>query len=424
MKINGTIGSRWYWIIAASLFFVMMINCGVGYYSVSLLVKPVTDTFLISSGDFAVLYLFYGVGSAAAAALLHSLVRRFSLKALIVLGGGISAVGYCIFAWANDFSSMFVGGILIGASTVFAGTATVQMMIARWFYTRRSQVTGLIAAASGVGTAVGGPVIGRIIGTEGWRSACVIIGALVMVLVCAQTVLLLKETPESVQLLPYGAKNTAGCDADALTKSDAESGYTLCEGAKKPFFFMFAAGMVIVAIVYQVISLYQSTMLIERGFSESTAAMCLSVFATADMICKASAGLVAEKRGFRVVTLYCSAATAAAFVVIRMANGMVGAVLFSLLLGFWPTMCVLYGVTVSISLFGKKYLSEFIGFTQTLMCCCSLVGMPVVRRLYNAAGSFSPIINIAVGLMVVFALMMWTMLSPRNLYHEKGGGKV
>lgn len=133
------------------------------------------------------------------------------------------------------------------------------------------------------------------------------------------------------------------------------------------------------------------------------------------MCCKASAGIIADKKGFRIVTIYCAAATALAFVAVRMFDGMLGALLFSVLLGFWPTMCVLYGVTASISIFGKKHLSEYIGFTQTLMCCCSLVGMPLVRRLYNAVGSFDSIMNIAIGLLVLFAAMMLVMLRPKNL---------
>lgn len=403
---------RWYWIVAISLFLVMMVNCGVGYYSLSLFVTPITKEFGISSGDFAVLYIFYGLGSAVAAAMLHGLIKRFSIKPLILLGGAISTAGYLLFAVSASFAHMFVGGLLIGASTVFAGTATVQMMIARWFYERRSQVTGIVAAASGIGTAIGGPMIGKVIRVLGWRQAFGIIGVLVLLFVCVQVIPLLREKPEDSGLCAYGAGSKA--DTTAM-EGMMDQGYTLKEGMKKAVFPLFAGGMIVVAVVYQIISLYQSTMLIERGFSEETAALCLSIFAITDMCCKASAGIIADKKGFRIVTIYCAAATALAFVAVRMFDGMLGALLFSVLLGFWPTMCVLYGVTASISIFGKKHLSEYIGFTQTLMCCCSLVGMPLVRRLYNAVGSFDSIMNIAIGLLVLFAAMMLVMLRPKNL---------
>lgn len=408
--------TRWYWIVAASLFLVMMVNCGVGYYSLSLFVTPITREFGISSGDFAVLYIFYGIGSAVAAAVLHGLIKRFPIKLLILLGGAISTAGYLIFALSASFNYMFVGGLLIGASTVFAGTATVQMMIARWFYERRSQVTGIVAAASGIGTAIGGPIVGRVIRVLGWRQAFGMIGVLVLLFVCIQAIPLLREKPEDSGLCAYGAGGEVNT---TVTGEKISRGYTLKEGMRRAVFPLFSGGMIVVAVVYQIISLYQSTMLIERGFSEKTAAFCLSVFAVTDMCCKASAGIVADKKGFRVVTLYCTAATALAFVAVRAIDGIAGALLFSVLLGFWPTMCVLYGVTASISLFGKKYLSEYISFTQTLMCCCSLVGMPLVRRLYNAVGSFDSIMNIAIGLLVLFAAMMFVMLKPKNLLRTK-----
>lgn len=407
----------WYWVTAVSLFLVMMFNCGVGYYSLSLFVAPVAASFGISSGDFAVLYIFYGVGSAAAAALLHTLLKYFQLKHLIVFGGLISAAGYFVFSGAGCFATLFLGGTLIGASTVFAGTAAVQLVIARWFSDRRSQITGLVASASGIGTAVGSPAIGWIIRSLGWRTACVVIGVLVAVFVCGQTAILLLDQPDRADLRPYGAKDVAQ-KAGAQNSVFGEEGVPIREGRKKSCFWLFAGGMIVVAVIYQMITLYQSTILIERGFSEELAAMCLSVFAVVDMCSKASAGIIADRYGFRLVTLYCAAATAAAFVCIQVLNGTVSALLFSALLGFWPTMCVLYGVTASIGLFGKKYLSEYIGFTQTLMCCCSLFGMPAIKRAYNTLGNFDAVMNIAIVLLAAFSIVMIFMLRPVNLHEN------
>lgn len=67
-------------------------------------------------------------------------------------------------------------------------------------------------------------------------------------------------------------------------------------------------------------------------------------------------------------------------------------------------------------MFGKQYLSEYIGFTQTLMCCCSLVGMPAIRQLYNAVGSFDVIMNIAIALLIAFAAGMVPLLRRDGLF--------
>lgn len=413
-KMKTKHSKLWYWLTVLSLFLVMMFNCGVGYYSLSLFVMPITRTFGISSGDFAVVYVFYGIGSAAAAMSLYKLLKRISLKQMIIFGGLISMVGYILFSGAHSLVYLFAGGILIGASTVFSGTAAVQLVIARWFSDRRSQITGLVASASGIGTAIGSPFVGWVIRSVGWRTACFMIGGLVAIFVCVQAVFLLRDDPGHVGLQPYtlGHKNENVSDDPDLE----EGGIALQEGMRRPYFWLFFGGMIVVAVVYQIISLYQSTILIERGFSEELAAACLSVFAVVDTCCKASAGMIADRFGFRLVTLYCAVCTASAFIAVRVVNGTPGAILFSALLGFWPTICVLYGVTASISLFGKKHLSEYIGFTQTLMCCCSLVGMPAVRHLYNTVGTFGGIMNIAIGFLMVFCLMMVLMLRKKNLF--------
>lgn len=404
----------WYWLTAASLFLIMMFNCGVGYYSLALFVDPIAKTFGISNGDVALLYTFYSVGSAIAALLLHKLLKHITLKKLILFGGMISTLGYIDFVLAPSLKIMFIGGALIGASTVFAGTAAVQLAIARWFEEKRSMVTGIVAAASGVGTAIGSPVVGEIIRNFGWRRAFGVIGALVFLFIVVQVLLLYSDDPERKGLLPYGAKRTA----ETKMQSVETGGIPLKTAKGRLMFYVFVLGMLATSIIYQTISLYQSSILLERGFSEELAATCLSVFAVVDMISKATAGIVADKKGFHVVTTYCAAAVIAALCLVRVIHTTLGAIAFSALLGFWPTILVLYGVTVSIAMYGKAFLPEYISFSQTVMCCCSMIGLPIIRVLYNTVGSFDIIMNIVLVFAAVFLVLMLYLLRPKNLYQE------
>lgn len=419
---------KWYWITGISLFLVMMCNCGVGYYSLSLFVQPVSQEFGITSGDYAIVYTFYGIGSAIAAILMTRYLKKHSLKSMILIGGIISTAGYLIYAFSVNLYFMYVGGALVGASTIFAGTAAVQLAIARWFSAKRSMVTGIVAAASGIGSAIGSPIIGKLIRTQGWRFTYGVIGILVFATVCVQILFLFHNDPKDIGLPAYGMGDGDRTEIrSGKAKAEDEGGLSIKEVRCSMGFWLFLIGMIAISIVYQVISLYQSSILIERGISAEMAATCLSVFAVIDMCSKASAGIISEKLGFRVVTTYCSVGVIAALIMARFINSAVGAVAFSALLGLWPTMIVLYGVTASIALFGKKYLAEYISTTQITMCCVSLVGMPLVRMLYNAVGSFDRILNIMAAITIGFALIMLYVLAPGRQYSapekaEKGRG--
>lgn len=404
---------KWYWLTAVSLFMVMMINCGVGFYSLSLFVDPIADAFCITKGDVALLYTFYSLGSALAAVGLHRILKKVSLRTVLLLGGILSTGGYMLFVAAGSLRVMFLGGILIGASTVFAGTAVCQLAIAKWFLEKRSMITGIVAAASGVGTAVGGPVIGAAIRQVGWRQAFLLIGGMVFFFVFAQVFVIFRSSPADVGVVPYGVSTENVAD-----QMESE-GVPLRAVVKTRCFFLFTCGMLITSLIYQVVSLYQSSILLERGYSAELAAVCLSVFAIFDMSSKALSGIVADRRGFRTVTCYCALALAAAFIMIRCITSALGAFIFSALLGFWPTILVLYGVTVSIALFGRKYLAEYISYTQTVMCCCSMIGMPVIRALYNMKGGFSAILDFALALVIVFLAIMLLLLRPSNLAQNK-----
>ena len=418
MFMKKNCSTKWYWITAVSLFMVMMFNCGVGYYSLSLMVDPIAKSFGVTSGDMALIYTFYGVGSFAAAALLHKSLKFIKLNHLILFGGVISCVGYLLYAFAEYQWMLYLGGTLIGASTVFAGTATVQLAIARWFHEKRSMITGLVASASGLGAAAGSPVVGYLIRSFGWRTACMLIFSLVLVFVCIQVIFLLREQPDSIGLLPYGLQE--GSVKAETPQAVVSEGVSLREVCLSVRFLLFVLGLAVTAVTYQTITLYQSSFLLEKGFSAELAATCLSVFAIIDMSNKAAAGVLADRWGFRMVSTYCGVALVGAFLLIRVIDSAVGAVFFSALLGFWPTILVLYGVTVSINLFGKKYLSEYISFTQIVMCCTSFVGMPIIRSLYNSVGSFDPIMDLLLGIVVVFLVVMNVLLRPANSFERYG----
>jgi MFS family permease len=96
-------------------------------------------------------------------------------------------------------------GLILG---IGMGGSFVPLMstVVRWFFLRRSMMTGIVAAGISIGILIGPPIAHRLITKYGWRTSYVILGATVFVIVIliAQ---LLKRDPAEVEQRAYGEVN-------------------------------------------------------------------------------------------------------------------------------------------------------------------------------------------------------------------------
>jgi len=402
MKEKKTV---WYLFVAIALFSVMMFNCGMGYYCLSLLVVPITSELGLPSAAFSYIFSFYGMGSTLAAVSLPWLTKRIKLNHLIAIGGLLSAGSFLIYSFSPNILPMYIAGAFGGASTVLGGTAVVQLVVAKWYRKGRSTITGIVASASGVGAAVFSPIMGKLILMLGWRTVCILAAGIVILMVSIVGMILVRQSPESVGLEPYGVQEADKTDGKTVKKT--EDGISLKESLRTSRFPLFVFGLLCVALSYQIITSSQSAILIEKGGTLEFASYCLSLFSITDMCCKAISGIIIEKWGFRPAAVYCGAALIIGTLVIQILGGTSATmVLFSVCMGFWPTMLVLYGVTVSLEIFGGKYLPQFVSFTQTIMCGCSMLLGPCINWLFGIRGNYNIIIWMIFACAVLFIPIM------------------
>ncbi|MDQ0509913.1 MFS transporter [Ancylobacter amanitiformis] len=197
-------GIHYGWVVAAVTFLTMLVTAGaVGAPGV--LIGPLEREFGWATADissgFAIRLVLFGLMGPFAAAFMNRFgLRPVATVALALIGLGVFGSFFMTRIW----HLMLLWGVVVGFGTGLTAMVLGATVATRWFAQRRGLVLGLLTASTATGQLVFLPLLAQLTETLGWRSALSLI--LAMLLVAALAVLiLLRDRPSDIGLLPYGA---------------------------------------------------------------------------------------------------------------------------------------------------------------------------------------------------------------------------
>nr|WP_310208359.1 MFS transporter [Ancylobacter sp. 3268] len=153
------------------------------------------------SAAFAVRFLLFGAVGPFAAALLNRFgVKRICVFALVLIAAGVVGSFWMIGLW----QLFLLWGVVVGLGTGFTAMVLGATVATRWFVARRGLVVGLLSASVATGQVLFLPAFAALSEAWGWRLA---LGLLLAMLALATllVLLLMRDRPADVGLLPYGA---------------------------------------------------------------------------------------------------------------------------------------------------------------------------------------------------------------------------
>ncbi|MEO8663545.1 MAG: MFS transporter [Bryobacteraceae bacterium] len=222
------------WVIAALTFFVLLASAGVRS-TPSLLMVPLEAELgwsrtLISAAVAINILLFGLIGPFAASWMDRWGLRRGCFAAASLVGVGVLLSSRMSAPW----QLIALWGVMVGAGTGGTSMVLAAVVTSRWFETRRGLVLGVLSAANATGQLVFLPLMARVVEHSGWRTVSLIVGG-VAALMAVTVALLMRDSPESMGLKPFGWTHRTLPTAPALKPLAA-----LAFAARRPEFWLLA----------------------------------------------------------------------------------------------------------------------------------------------------------------------------------------
>ena len=198
-------GRRHYaWVVFGVAFFTLL--AAAGFRSTpGVLIDPLHDEFGWSRGTIGIavsvnLVLFGLIGPFAAALMSRYGLRRVVATALLTISLGALGTTQMTAPW----HLIALWGVVVGLGSGCMATVFAATVASRWFVANRGIVTGMLTAASATGQLIFLPLLSRLATGVGWRWVGVTI-ALSAAAAIPIVLLLLRDDPADLGLLPYGA---------------------------------------------------------------------------------------------------------------------------------------------------------------------------------------------------------------------------
>jgi MFS family permease len=194
-----------YVIVAAALF--MAIVMWGAHHSFGVFFAPVLDEFgwtrAATSGGFSLTWVLAGLLSIV----VGRLNDKFGPRLIMTIAGFLVGLGYLFMSQLSSILQLylFYGLISIGMSAVLVPTLST---VARWFVKMRGFMTGVVLAGTGIALMVIVPAANQAILNYGWRTAYIIVG-IVVIIVVVTAAQFLRRDPYQLGKLPYGYDGTS-----------------------------------------------------------------------------------------------------------------------------------------------------------------------------------------------------------------------
>ena len=199
------------WRIVAVGVLLAAFSSGSAFYAFGLFIVPFNEEFGWTrgnvSGAISLHFLIVGLCGPFAG----RIIDRFGARYLVIGGVGIAGAAYVALSMVSSLPALYATWALLAVGTALFGVVPIGVMVSQWFDRQRGLAMGIAMIGIGLGGLVFAPIIGAVIDATGWRTAAVILGALLLTIPVPFALFIIRRSPADMGL---------GRDGDPIPPSD------------------------------------------------------------------------------------------------------------------------------------------------------------------------------------------------------------
>jgi MFS family permease len=370
-----------------------------------LITEPLIGDLRIDRIDYATINLWATLIGALFCLPCGRLTDRFGARS--VLTGIALALGVTVIAMSGATGAVALC-IAITLTRGFGQSALSVVSLAlvgKWFARRLNIAMAYYSLLVGIGFIAAFPSVGAAVTHLGWRTTWVGVGWFLVAILAPTAWLIVRSVPEDAGLHPDG-------ESDPQEIRGAEEDLTLWQALRSPAFWVFALSSSVFGLVYSGISLFNESILAQRGFKVETYHLVLAVSTGVGLLANFGGGWLASRWSIQKLMGVGMAVLALALAALPLVRTLTHVMFYGVAMGISGGVVTVVFFSVWGQVFGRTHLGRIQGCAQTLTVVASAVGPLLLASTLERTGSYDLIFRGLAAMVVVLGVGCWFVAVP------------
>lgn len=402
------------WWILVSCFVIMTFLYAPIANLISLFTVPVTKELGIGRTAFTTYFSVMATVAMITAPVAGGLMKKMGFKLYLTTFTLLGAISYIGFSFATSLMHFIIFAVPMGMSLAGAAMIPVSVLITNWFIEKRGLCLGIALSGTGFGGMILSPIVTSLISSYGWRTAYLVIGVLIAILIVPLVLFVIKLSPAEIGLSPLGeTTHTESVQLRDLT------GITQKQAFKSVSFWALCAGIIVAGIVVNSMIVHLVPYLTDIGATPEHGALLLAVASGMLIVSKLLVGRLFDKIGSMLTILIICTGSIVGFLFLFKANLVLPGIMYTIFNALGATAVTVTPAYLTGALYGEKEYSAKYG-TISLFNSLGVAITPIISGfIYNIHHSYGLLMNTLIILTVVqFALFIIAIKTKPQVSEE------
>jgi MFS family permease len=274
----------------------------------------------------------------------------------------------------------------------------------RWFHRKRGLVVGITSSGGGMGVVLLAPLAAFLIDRFDWRTAFLIMGAVIWIVMTAASLWLVKD-PASKGLLPDGdtpkPQKPAEVSPDAPAPRTGISDYTLREAIRLRPFWLLLLTWLSISLALHMVMVHVVPYALSLGIDPLNAAFIISLVGLCNIPGRLIVGRISDRFGRNALGTACMACLVTALLWLMHAHTLWMLYGFAVIFGFfWGGAGTMTTVLIG-DIFGMRNLGSIMGIMSTAWSVGAALGPGIAGIIFDLSGHYLAAFGIAAGALFI-----------------------
>ncbi|MPQ43294.1 MFS transporter [Clostridium tarantellae] len=390
------------WRIAIGSFFIMAMPFAIIFLSHSIFLKPVTTALGFSATEFSLVFTIVAIATAIMSPIMGKLIRKFDVKYIMAICGGIVAICFAAFGLAKELWQFYILSAILGVFATGITQIPVSYVITNWFPSEKKGVaTGIAFSGGNLGAFFTIMVISNLMPKIGYEKCYFLLGFIMFIITTTVSLFVIKGKPSDVGELPYG-KSENQCNLEKSNKKVTDiSGYTLAEAKKSTVFWVYIVAIILLGVVFAGVQMHIPSYMESIGHSAIFASTITSIVSVMGILSNVLIGMLLEKAGLKKGMTIIGVFMILSIACLILGKTTLFAILFAVIFGGFIAIAAMGPSYLTSELFGKKEYGAILGIVIMFFQFGGAVGPTLSGFIYDTTGAYKITWIIFIALLVI-----------------------